>query len=134
MYLTKCIICSSELKEHNKENNKYICSNNQCQAHFEIMDVEKRDNLDNERAVKYYKENNSDEGMITYCEHCNSILDERCSMPTIGSRGKKRTTILTCSNNNCNSEYHVTDDLEAKTKYLNNGKHADKFRTIEIYK
>lgn len=131
MYLTNCTLCSNTLKSDNELNKKYICSNSDCNTHFEVMDV-KNDGQE-ETIIKYYKLNNNGVEMISHCAHCEGELVERCSMPTIGTRGKKRTTILTCSDPNCNAEYHVTDDVELKEKYQNGDSKAINFRTIEIY-
>lgn len=129
MYLTNCTLCSNTIeKSDNELNKKYICSNSDCNTHFEVMDVKNGDQ--EETIIKYY---NNNAEMISYCAHCNGELTERCSMPTIGTRGKKRTTILTCSDSNCNAEYHVIDDIELKERYQNGDSDAINFRTIEIY-
>lgn len=129
MNLIKCSICSGELSK-DRETEKYICSSRLCQSSFEIMDVNERDNHNvDERAVASYKIKgiNKNTG-VTYCKHCGEMLVERCSMPTIGSNRKKRTTISTCSNHNCNLEYHIVDNLELKEKNIPG------FRIVEIYK
>lgn len=126
MNLNKCLFCSNELsKELNEE--KYICSSRLCQSSFEIMDADERDNHNiDERAVISYKVNTDKE--LHYCQHCGEELTKRCSMPTIGSHGKRKTTIFTCSNSECNLEYHVTESADIEDNSLNN------FKIVEIYK
>ena len=137
MCLNQCKSCScNTLQEGNANKEKYICSISQCENHFEVMDVNKINDDQEAKFVKYYKLKNNEETnteMIKTCAHCDSSLNERCSMPTIGSRGKKRTTILTCSDLNCKAEYHVTDTLELKNRYCAGDIEAHDFRTIEEY-
>lgn len=130
MFLNKCSICSKKLtKEHG---HKHICNEKLCQSYFEIMNNEDRKNHKvDEKAVLSYKVNNpKGEDNTTYCNCCGSELIERCSMYTIGTNKQKRTTIFTCSGEDCTLEYHVVDTLANKEK----SKNPYDFRVIEVYK
>lgn len=118
----------------------YTCSNEDCKTVHEIIDffIEGKED---QRVIKYSKfeedefEIKKEEGMISSCLYCSSILEEKGISPTTDVYGTEFecngiTTTLTCPK--CNVTYEVVDLYPVEELYLDNTLDIRDSRTIFI--